>query len=107
MRARDGAGSIAEHLVTTFQLCGRWPPATRQPVLEQLGRAGPMIPYGDRRDGAESGGVEGQELAGVQRKHDIMVVLILCHNLSHLTRRYAAASPRKDVGQGEKFGQLG
>ena len=107
VRTRDSAGSIAEHLRATFQLRGGWPPATRQPVLEQLGRAGSMIPHGDRRDRPESRRVKDQEAAAIQREHDIMSVLILRDDLLDLARRRSATGPHKDVCQGEKLRKLG
>lgn len=66
-----------------------------------------MIPHGDRRDGPESRGFEDQVMAGVQREHDVMGVLILRHDLRHLTCRSRAACPAKDVGQSEKRRELG
>jgi hypothetical protein len=66
-----------------------------------------MIPHGDRRDGAESCGVEDEVIAAVQREHDVMSVLILRHDLRDLTGRRRAAGPAQDVGQGEKRRELG
>jgi hypothetical protein len=66
-----------------------------------------MIPDGDRRDGAESGDVEDQVMAAVQREHDVMSVLILRHDLRDLMGRSRTAGPAKDVGQGEERRELG
>ena len=105
--ARDCAGRVAEHLRAVLQLCRCWPPAAPQPVLEQLGGVGPMIPHGDRRDRPESSGIEDQEVAAVQLEHDIMSVLVLSDDLRHLPRRRGTAGPGKDVGQSVKMGELG
>lgn len=104
--AGHGAGRITEDPRAILQVRVGWQPATCQPVVEQLGRARPMIPHGDRRDRAESRGVEDEKLAGVQREHDVMAVLILRDDLRDLTRRRGAASPGKDVRQGEETGEL-
>jgi hypothetical protein len=66
-----------------------------------------MIPHGDRRDRAESGGVEDEVMATVQREHDVMSVLILRHDLRDRSWRSRAAGPPKDVGQGKKTRELG
>ena len=65
-----------------------------------------MIPHGDRRDGAESGGVEDQVMAAVPRDNDVMSVLILRHDLGDMTGRRRAAGPAKDVGEREKWREL-
>ena len=57
MFRRDHAGRVAEHLIAALQLRRRRSPACGHPSLEQFGRRGPSSPDGDRRHGAQSGGV--------------------------------------------------
>jgi hypothetical protein len=73
-------------------------PAARQPVVEELVGIRLMIPHGDRRDGAESGGIEA-EIDRAVRKNDVVRVFVLRHDLGHLDSRRLAGAPRKYIGE--------
>src|SRR3954465_7519171 len=65
-----------------------------------------MCPHGDRRDGAESRGVEDEEVPAVERHDHIVSVLVLCDDLAHGPRWHLDTAPVEDVGQGSLFAEL-
>jgi hypothetical protein len=62
MLARHGAGGVAEHALAVAKKGLRRLPPASDAVAEQLGGGRLMIPHGDRRDGAQSGGVEREKV---------------------------------------------
>ena len=77
----------------------RRPPAAFDAIDEQLGRRRLMIPHGDRRDGAESCGVEGEEVRSVERDHDVVRVLVLGDDLGDGERRRLRSRPAEHTRQ--------
>lgn len=65
-----------------------------------------MIPHGDRRDGAESRGVEDDEVV-TEREYDVVCVFVLGDNLEDLERRCGAARPGEDIAECEQRVEIG
>ena len=86
MLTRDGACRIAQNMVSVPQLRWRGLPATVQPISKQFRSSRAVIPHGDRRDGAESGDVECQEVAAGKGQQHVVCVFVLRDDLLDLAR---------------------
>lgn len=95
----NGAGGVAQNLVAGLELRGGRTPAVGQPGLQQLVVIGPMIPHGDRRDGAQSGCVEDEIPVSGPLHDDIVRVFVLGEDVGDGARRILAAQPREHVAE--------
>lgn len=64
-----------------------------------------MIPHGDRRDGAESRGIEDEKVTTIEAQNDVVRVFILRHDLADRSLRSLLARPLQHVGEGEPRGE--
>ena len=75
------ARGVAEDACAVLHFgCGRFP-AARQARVEESTSVGPGREDGDRRQGAESGGVECEVRLAGSFEHHVVRVLVLCDNL--------------------------
>jgi hypothetical protein len=99
MLSRDRARCISEHLLAASELRGSRFPPPAQSVGEHLRRRWCVIPHGDRRDGAQSRGVEHNEVAAIERQDDVVRVLVLCDDLAHLPNGLLLPCPREYLSE--------
>jgi hypothetical protein len=99
MLSSHRAGRVAEHALSVAQRGWRRPPAATDAVAEQLGGHRLMIPHGDRRDGAQSCGVEHDKVAAIERQDDVMSVLVLRDDLAHLPDGLLLPRPREYLSE--------
>jgi len=103
---RHRAGRVTEHFIARLEPRRRRPPARGQARVEQLVVCRPMIPDGDRRDGAESRGVEGEVSAVGPLDDDVVRVFVLRQDVGHRTRRMLRAQPGHHVVERALLSQL-
>jgi hypothetical protein len=92
-RFRDGAAGMAEDAVTGLEPRLRRRPASRQTGIEQLLRRRFVIPHGDRRDRADSRGVENEHETLTPRHDDVVSVFVLRNDLANGAGRLLDAHP--------------
>jgi hypothetical protein len=70
-----------------------------QSVGKHLRRRWCVIPHGDRRDGAQSCGVEHDKVAAIVLQDDVMSVLVLRDDLAHLPDGLLLPRPREYLSE--------
>ena len=98
------ADSVTQHLISIAQRRHGRLPAFGDSDRQQLFSAGPMIPHGDRRDGAVSGGAENQKLIAPNR-NDFMRVFVQRSCVQQQRRRLLTAAPGNKLLQRAEFRQ--
>ena len=93
---RDRACGEAEDALTGPERGRRRRPAPRQSRAEKLLSRWHVIPHGDRRDGAESRGVEDEYESLRPRNDDVVRVLVLRDDVCHRARRLLNVKPSEN-----------
>ena len=96
MLTGDGACRIPEDLIPRLELGRGRLPSTSESLRKQLRGRWPVIPHGDRRDGAESRRVEDEKVTAIEWQDHIVCVLVLGDDLDDRPRRLLLTGPLKD-----------
>jgi hypothetical protein len=96
------AGSVAQNAIATLETTRRWLPPAIDSSLQQLIRVGLAGPDGDRRQGAESGGIESQVPGVGKPNEDIVSVLVHSDDVIHGDWWFRFSAPLQDLLQHRK-----
>jgi len=97
---------VTQYPVAVTQRGNRRLPTLANSGGQQFICAGAMIPHGDRRNGAVSGGAENEEQSIFFRGDDVVRVFVLGNCFQQQNRRLLPAAPRNELLQRSNIRQF-